>query len=68
MFTIKIKKKLIPIVISSLVILGLCFSNAYIVSYIPRILTIQVYGRLLSLVICLGYTIPKHLCLHHCLR
>lgn len=59
MFTIKIKKKLIPIVISSLVILGLCFSNAYIVSYIPRILTIQVYGRLLSLVICLGYTMLK---------
>lgn len=60
MSTIKIKTKLIPIAFASSLVFCLCFQNTYIGSIVPRIQTIQAYGRLLALAICLCCVILQY--------
>lgn len=52
MRSFKIKISLIPIAIVSFLVFMLCFQNAYIGSMMPRIYTVQAYGKLLALIIC----------------
>ena len=63
MLKVKIETKHILIVFVSFLIFFLCFQNAYIGKSIPSILTFQAYGRLLTLIICVGYSwfLNRHL-------